>query len=498
MGVIIRTNCVIVTACCFLALAGWAQAQPVNAPDTSQPAGQASPTQSIDTSGTNQPSSEEVNNAPQNLPQQATNIYGAQTLPYQFESQNNLPIAAGPTYVGSGQVTSHSMGTSIIGAGAGFVRTSAAPLYTDGNLTVHANLSDSVTYATGVLALPGQHNSVIVETFSPSVSAMIGTHWVFTYSTSVPYYISGSDLSDSIGQSFSLSGSTVYEGWAFGVSESYSYSDTPLVETGVQTKEEAISSGLSVSRAFGDHLSVVLGLNEASSFVQQYSDATTWGVNGSLNYLLNPKLSIGVSGGWGYDDVSLGSSMTFESYQGVIMFHPASRLTLNLSGGIQVQNFTEGGDQSLVSPSFSASLNYLLGKKTTIYVDAGRSISPTFFANQVSTGTSVGVGLQYMLSTKLNFGLSAGYSASTYAAIVPGPVVYNLVPAGSSGEPLVTTTPLEVTRTDTGASFGVNVSYLITPRINAGAGYSYSENKSSVGDFTYSSSQVTFSLNYSF
>jgi len=536
MSVIIRTNCAIVSVCCVLALAGWAAAQPVIAPDTNKPAGQTNSTQSIDTPGTNQPPSEVVTNAPQNLPQPdtnisngqtipnqsidtsgtnpppsevvnnapqnfaqpATNIYGAQIPPYQFESQNNLPVAAGPTYLGSGQVTSHSMGTSIIGGGAGFVRNSASPLYTAGKLIVHASLSDTVTYATGILALPGQRNSVIVESFSPTLSAMLGDHWSFYYSISLPSYTSGSNLSDSIGHSFSLSGSTIYEGWSLGLTENYSLSDTSLVETGTQTSEEAFSTGLTVSRALGERLNFVLGLNEASSFAAPYNDVNSWGVNGSLNYVLTPRLTIGASASWGYDDSSLGTSGSSESYQAVLMFHPATRATLNVSGGVQVQNFNAGGVGSLVSPSFSASLSYLLGRKTTISINAGRSISPSFFSNQVSTGTSFGVGIQYMLSPKLNLGLSAGYSDSTYDAILPGAVTYNLVPVGSSGASLVTVTPLQETRNDSGESFAVSVSYLITPRINTGASYSYSENKSSVSDFTYSSSQVTFSLTYSF
>jgi len=216
-----------------------------------------------------------------------------------------------------------------------------------------------------------------------------------------------------------------------------------------------------------------------------------WSGNLALNYQLSPKLQIGVNVGGGYDETSLSPNITFESYSAVFMFKPAIKTTVNLSVGLEELSFDAGGVPTSVSPIFSASIAYQLLRHTSISLNAGRSISPSFFSNQVSTVTSVGAGLQQQLTRKLSLSVSGGYGTSSYQSIQPG-----ILPQYYLGTP--TSTALQVTRSDITRYVGASLSYAFRPRLRGSVSYSYSKNSSSQSDFTYSSSQYSVQLSYEY
>jgi hypothetical protein len=389
------------------------------------------------------------------------------------------------------------MGTSsFIGGGGGLAPSSAQALYSAGNLKVHFGLGYSFAYATGLLNQPGQHASVVSEWVSASLGLQLGPHWSLSYSPSLPSYSSGSGYSDVVGQSVSLTGTTIYQGWTLGLSEGYSFSDTPIVQTGAQTEEEAVTTALSASHSLGNDFTLAVGLDQSAVLASQFNDVYSYSGSVSVNYVLSPKVLIGADVGASYSPVSIGPSTTSESYQGVLMVHLGPRATVNLSGGIQESSYGAGGLPTETTPTFSASVLYLLGKKTTISVSASRSLSPTFFSNQVATSTSVGVSISRPLSQKLQVSVSGGYSDTSYQAIEPGPVTYYLV--GNTSSPLATTAALEVAREDRSSSVGASLSYAFRTHLTASVSYGWSENSSSETAFTYTSSQVSFNLSYGF
>ncbi|HEX3716461.1 MAG TPA: hypothetical protein VH595_00705 [Verrucomicrobiae bacterium] len=459
----------------------------------------AAPTEETSTNASENPSTI-TNNAPA-FPSAITNVaptglYGGQPQPYAFETQNNTSIVAGPTSLNSTEFGSPFMGTSILGSSPGFGAPSSAPLYQAGKLVLHAQLSYSVEYATSIESQPGQRSSVVVQTLSPSFSLTLGNHWSLSYGISLPSYSSGSGLSDTVGQSVTLSGGTSYEGWNLGLSQSYSFSDTPLIQTGAQTEEESYVTGLSVSHAIAGNLSFALGLNQSIMLANQLENDYQWAGNGSFNYAFNPRLSAGLSFGETYDSISGSSSITSQSYQGVLMISPGWKTSLSLSGGAQVDEFDAAGSPELVSPVFSASLGYHMLKNTTISISAARTISPTFFSNQVSTATSVSVGLQQTLSHKFSLSVGGSYSSDSYQAIVPGPQQFVLYPVNEP--PVITTTALAETRQDRVYSISAGLSYAFMPHLSTSLSYSYATDSSSLGDFGFSTSQVGLSVNYQY
>ncbi len=326
---------------------------------------------------------------------------------------------------------------------------------------------------------------------TPNLVIDLGSHWTLDYSASLNFYPASSGLGDSTGQNFSLLWSTYYQDWSLALSQGYSFSDTPLIQTGTQTKEESYVTSLSASHQLVGNLSFVAGLSQSFTFADPFDDVHAWSGNVGLNYSLNPKMQIGLNFGGGYDEASLSPAMTSESYSAVFMFHPAVKTTFNFSVGLEEDSFDAPGVPTTITPIFSAGVLYQLLPHTGLSLSAGRSISPSFFSNQVYTTTTLGVGLTQQLTRKLGLSLTGDYGVSSYQAIQPG-----VLPQYYLGSP--TTSALQVTRNDVTTDIAVSLTYAFRPRWRGLISYSHSVNSSSQGNYSYSSSQIAVQMNYQY
>ena len=139
-------------------------------------------------------------------------------------------------------------------------------------------------------------------------------------------FYSNPQFSDSTSQNVMLNGSTQYEDWTLHLSQGYSYSDTPLVETDRQTQQTSYSTALMVSRALGSHLSAQGSLNQVitsssediGSTVNSSQDLESWVLSGGLNYQTEFHLGVGINGAAGYNMTTPGGDMKFEQLQGTL------------------------------------------------------------------------------------------------------------------------------------------------------------------------------------
>jgi hypothetical protein len=105
--------------------------------------------------------------------------------------------------------------------------------------------------------------------------------------------------------------------------------------------------------------------------------------------------------------------------------------------------------------------------------------------------TSVGASIRQQLSKKITVSLNAGYSTEPLTSIEPA-----TLPQYFFGTP--PRTPLTVDETDSSTTFGVTLAYAIVERGNISVFYSINQNSSSQANYSYSSSQIGFSLSYQY
>jgi hypothetical protein len=143
----------------------------------------------------------------------------------------------------------------------------------------------------------------------------------------------------------------------------------------------------------------------------------------------------------------------------------------------------------LINPTFSASLIYRPLRNTSVSLTASRTVTPTFYANEIEVVTGVNAAIRQQLSKKFALTLSAGYTTEPLTSIEPAPL-----PKYFLGPPPVRA--LTVVENNDYTTVGITLSYAVISRGFISVFYTSSDNSSGQANFKYSSSQVGLSASY--
>jgi len=311
-------------------------------------------------------------------------------------------------------------------------------------------------------------------------------------------FYSDENFRDYVGHNLSLSGRTTYDDWSFRISQNVAITSNPQVETAQQTDHQAYSTGAGIGYQINRDLSFDFNANQNISDVQgNYTNAVRgtrdWFGIAWLNYQWGPNVTIGVGAGYGYTSVdsgvntagtnTTGINMTRQDYQGRISWRVARKLTLAVNGGVQVREFLDSDQPTLVSPIFGVSLRYQMFRYTALSLGASRTVSASdYIFNQVTESTGFNAALSQRLFGKYNLGISGGYANTSYRFSIS-------TASGTFGLG---------GREDDYSFYSVSLSRSFLKRGNASVSYSRSRTSSSAGGFGYSSDQVGFQISYSY
>jgi hypothetical protein len=367
-----------------------------------------------------------------------------------------------------------------------------------GPVTAKPHLNYGITYASGVQSSPGNPQSTTVQSLSPGVTFILGTHWTLDYTPTLTFY-SDQNLNDSVSHSVSLSGGFVYGDWVFSVSQGFSASSDPTIQTGAQTDQRSYATSFSASFSFNDKVSLATSIsqnisdvggnsliltNVSQSFTNLNGGSRQWSLSESLNYKFFPRLNAGITAGFGYVNVDSGADQINESASGDVNWRATDKTSFQVNAGIEDSRSIAAGSGDIISPTFGASIQYQVFGPTQLSLSASRAITTSYFQNQDSQSTSLSIGVTQRLLTKYHLSLSGAYSTTDYIQLLP--------PTGQSGSGSSTV------RTDDSYSLGVSVSRSFLKRGTISVSYSYSENRSDAGGFTYASDQIGVQIGYSY
>ena len=357
---------------------------------------------------------------------------------------------------------------------------------------VHARASYQFVYDTGLRTAPGKSTDTFTHTLSPGLTLQFGPHVGLDYSPSIRFF-SAKRFHDTVDQSVSLNAGVHYGDWTFGLSQNFSLTDEPIVETAGQTDEKSYFAGLSASYQFNEKISfdtsasvALMFLNATNASVARtrrcpvntaLTDSQSYSGSEWINYKFGEKVSGGVGVTVSYSEQNSGFSSVSEQYQGRVTWLPGKKLSLSLSGGLQDQQFLDSGAKDLLTPIFSASVSYHLFEQTTLSLSGGRTVSTSLFQNQITENTQLGVGLQQRLLGKLQLSLGFGYNTTDYKD---------------------TDVKLVTARSDSGKSYSVGLSYPLWTRSTIAAFYQYNESSSSLGGFGFATSQIGATLSWAY
>ena len=381
----------------------------------------------------------------------------------------------GPTLAGTSQLAPPPASVPL---------SSVPPILSWGRLTLQLHVLYRVSYGDGLQASPGQQSKTVINEVDPGLLLQWGNLWTLDYTPALRFYSSRA-FRDTFDNSVTLTGSTTYEDWTLGLSQSYAATSQPLIETGSQLDQQTFTTALNATYQISGQTSLELGVSQnfrvISSTVpgEQLSDTRSWSTMDWLNYQLLPRLGAAIGLGFGYDNLAVGSDMTSEQFQGRITWRVVNKLNFVLSAGGEDRQFLAPGVPDLISPIFSFSAQYSPFDVTILSLSATRTITPSFFQDQVTESTSISGGFHQRLLGKLSFDLSAGYSTSTFHAssTAPAPGTANIGNYDST-------------------FYSVRLSAPFLQRGSAGVFYSANYNSSGAALFNYSTTQVGLELSY--
>ena len=337
-----------------------------------------------------------------------------------------------------------------------------------------------LTYGNGIQSAPGIQQKTLVQQFSPGFALDLGPDWVLDYTPTFVYY-SSKAFANTVNQSVILRGSTEYDNWTLGLSQSYSSSSSPTVETGTQVNQDNYGTGVSASHELNSLVSVDLAANQSVEIAQGYSGSREWSSLDWLNFKMWSHMNFGLGAGGGYDNVDAGPDQIYGQLQGRLNWRVSDKLSLSVNGGEEDRHFRGAGEPDLLNPLYGGSIQYQPFDYTTIALTADNSVSQSFFAGQITENTAFGVTLGQRLLGKLHLDLTGGYTIEKYISATSAVAALN----GSN-------------RKDDYVSFTSRLSCPLLKRGTASVFYQYSHDNSTLGGFTYGTTEVGFELGYSY
>jgi Putative beta-barrel porin 2 len=343
-----------------------------------------------------------------------------------------------------------------------------------GPVTLRPHVFYSFTYGSGIQASPTNQSTTIVQSFAPGVLFGLGKHWTLDYTPTFTFY-SDKNFKNTIGQSVTLSGGTVYDDWVLGLSQNFSYSSSPQVQTGTQTDQQTYSTSLSASHPLNDKVSVDLGASQNLNFPTGFQSSKEWSTMDWVNYQFWPRLVVGAGAGAGYT-ISTPNSLN-EQLQGRVNWRATDKISFGISGGAELTQFPDGGASPLVNPIFSGSIQYQPFEHTQFSLTASRTVNTSYFQNQITENTSLNASVNQRLFQKFYLTVSGAYAWTTYVAAADATTVNS---------------PTDY------YSVNVQLSTTVLKRGSVAVFYSYSQNITDQAGLSYSSNQIGFNVGYSF
>ena len=197
----------------------------------------------------------------------------------------------------------------------------------------------------------------IIQSVSMGMSVDLGKHWTLDYTPTLTYY-SNHQFQNNLGHSASLAGATSYEDWTMNLSQTFTLSSSPLVENAQQTETTEYVTTAGATYAINDRMAAEFGLTQDLVDYSGFDNSKVWSTQDWLNYSFWSRLTVGLGAGAGYNDLTQQGDQDFQTLQGKISWRATDKLSFQITGGAEEQEFATSGESASLTPIFSASVQY--------------------------------------------------------------------------------------------------------------------------------------------
>ena len=346
--------------------------------------------------------------------------------------------------------------------------------YQWGDFVLKPHLLYRFLYGDGVQASPGHQSTTAINSFSPGFLLDMGSQWNVDYTPTWDLY-SNRNFHDTIGEAVRLAGTIPFADSLLNFTQGYNYSSQPLIETGRQTSVEDFSTALDVSHRLNQQFFFQTVVDQNFQYAVGFPSSKQWSAQDSLHYQPVPQLDTSLGAGLGFIDLSGGSDVFFFDPDAQATWAPTSKLSFNVSGGLDRREFLVHPRSILDTPIYSVAVQYNPFEWTGLGLSAGRQVGESLFVNQSSKDTSLRASLSQRLLEHYFLTASVAQTNADY---------------------LVNTTASSAGRNDKILSYNLRLTWSFLQRGTLSILYQWNRNDSTASAFGFSSHQAGLELGY--
>lgn len=232
------------------------------------------------------------------------------------------------------------------------------------------------------------------------------------------YFFSKYTEQNSFGQNASLLGQYRFNQLAVQLESQYQYINGAQRQVGGFTTRNLIYNDLRFIYNFSEKTTFDLELGQDSNiYAAPYNSSFFYYATAGMDYLIMPKLRIGMEGTAGFITAENNSDQTYQIINARAKYDLTGKVAIKATGGVQFTQYSTGGENMRVSPVFSVGGEYLPFPNTSISLVGYRDlqVSPSL-NNQDYWATGVELGVTQTVAQKFQLGVSGGYENDTYIA----------------------------------------------------------------------------------
>jgi hypothetical protein len=288
------------------------------------------------------------------------------------------------------------------------------------------------------------------------------------------FFFSNHPAQNSLDQSYSLLAQYKLTQLAIQLESTFQSLDGADRQVGAFTSRMLFFNALRFLYAKSEKTDLEFEINQRTSYYPDQLSSYTLESQLAFDYKIQPKLSAGLEGVFGVNQVQGSPDRWYQSMNARFEYELAEKLALKTSVGILLNQYAGGGEPMRILPVFSLGGEYQLLQKTALMVNAYRNIqgSPSI-RGQDFIATGFDLGLKQKFSEKITFGFAVGYENDVY--------VSNLA-------------DVEATREDNFYFFRPELSYSFLKYVQANFSYEYRTNLSTLKQDTWYDNRMSLEL----
>lgn len=347
----------------------------------------------------------------------------------------------------------------------------ASALYQYGDLGFRPHATYSLVYADSLKAAAGQAVSTYIDTYALGLLIDNGEKWSLDYTRSDIRY-SNHDFRDSVGQQLTFGAKSVHSNWGARLSQNYSKTDAPNVETGRQSSQETSETVLSTTWSVNEQISVGATGAQTLTFLKAAPDVYSWSVAPGADYHYGA-LTVGGSVQCGYLLIYRASDIESVRPAAHVAWQTTQRTSIDASAGWDDWKMVAGSKDHVTGGYYQLGVNYHPAENTfaTLSGQRGNSVAP--LTHQLSKTEQWSANLRQRLLKHFQLTLGASDQQTRY-------IPTNLV--------------LFLDRKDRLRNYDASISTTFLKHCSGSVYYRFSKNASNIAGFGFSSHQIGFEI----